>query len=147
MFYIILLFLALVFLGPIVFILLSFLIFRRKVGSFVNTSQMQDIINSMIKKMQSGQNTFDSKDFYEHDPDTNNFNRNNNNSNSNGPKRQNNNNMSKKEALEILGLPEGATREEINNIYHKLIQKIHPDKGGSHYLAQQLNKARDTLLK
>jgi DnaJ-class molecular chaperone len=55
--------------------------------------------------------------------------------------------MSKKEALEILGLPESATKQEINTAYHKLMQKNHPDKGGSHYLAKQINKARDILLK
>ncbi|AHX04950.1 dnaJ domain protein [Ehrlichia japonica] len=54
--------------------------------------------------------------------------------------------LSKEEALEILGLEKNATQEQINAAYHKLMKSIHPDKGGSPYLAQKLNAARDTLL-
>lgn len=52
-----------------------------------------------------------------------------------------------KEALQILGLEPGASREEIIAAHKKLIQKLHPDQGGNDYLAAQLNAARDLLLK
>jgi DnaJ family protein C protein 19 len=55
--------------------------------------------------------------------------------------------MTSEEALEVLGLEKGATDSEISLAHKKLIQKIHPDKGGSGYLASQINKAKETLLK
>ena len=54
--------------------------------------------------------------------------------------------MSTTEALEVLGLKAGATESEITLAHKKLMQKIHPDKGGSGYLASQINQAKDTLL-
>lgn len=55
--------------------------------------------------------------------------------------------MTPEEALEVLGLENGATDSEIISAHKKLIQKIHPDKGGSGYLASQINKAKETLMK
>jgi hypothetical protein len=49
-------------------------------------------------------------------------------------------------ALEVLDLQEGASREEILNAYRELIKKVHPDRGGSSYLAAEVNRARDVLL-
>ena len=46
-------------------------------------------------------------------------------------------NMSKDEALKILGLNPEATHNEINNAYYNLMKLIHPDKGGSAYFAQK----------
>ncbi|MDD9332070.1 MAG: DnaJ domain-containing protein [Wolbachia sp.] len=56
-------------------------------------------------------------------------------------------NMSQEEALKILGLNPESSQTEINSTYHNLMKSIHPDKGGSSYLAQKLNEARDRLLK
>jgi hypothetical protein len=49
-------------------------------------------------------------------------------------------------AYEILGLQPGATQEEIKAAHRRLIQRIHPDQGGSDYLAVQVNRAKDLLL-
>jgi len=55
--------------------------------------------------------------------------------------------MSRAEALEVLGLKEGASREEMQAAYKALIRKVHPDSpGGSTYLAAKLNQAKETLL-
>jgi len=55
--------------------------------------------------------------------------------------------MTRAEALEVLGLSEGATREEMQAAYKALIRKVHPDApGGSDYLASKLNQAKQTLL-
>jgi hypothetical protein len=55
--------------------------------------------------------------------------------------------MTRAEALEVLGLGEGASREEIQSSYKHLIRKVHPDApGGSGYLASKLNQAKQTLL-
>ena len=54
--------------------------------------------------------------------------------------------MSQEEALDILGLKPGATREDIISAHKRMMQKVHPDRGGSDYLAAQLNKAKKTLL-
>ena len=54
--------------------------------------------------------------------------------------------MTTEEALKVLGLEAGATEQEITDAHKKLMQKIHPDRGGSGYLASQINQAKDTLL-
>lgn len=55
-------------------------------------------------------------------------------------------NMTRAEALAILGLDDGATEDDIIQAHRKLIQKLHPDRGGNEYLATQLNLAKDVLL-
>ena len=61
-------------------------------------------------------------------------------------KKTNKSSMSKKEAYDILGLKEGASRDEIINSYQILIKKNHPDVGGSDWITKRLNQARDILL-
>lgn len=53
--------------------------------------------------------------------------------------------MTRQEALRVLGLEEGASRDEIVAAHRSLIKKLHPDQGGSGFLAQQVNEAKKFL--
>ncbi len=55
--------------------------------------------------------------------------------------------MSRIDALRVLGLEPGASDDEVRAAHHRLIAGLHPDRGGSGYLAAQVNRARDTLLR
>lgn len=60
---------------------------------------------------------------------------------------EDNTSITRQEAIQVLGLADEFTDEDVKLAHRKLIQKLHPDKGGNAWLASRINLAKETLLK